>query len=124
MALINYTSLNIFTINMMGSDPVRFVPGINQVTDKQLASLKSHPAFASFVEAGKLIIIDDPKSKDGERPVKEMLSLIEKMFDAKLLKQVIAKDEREEVQKAARAQLELITVSKKAEIKEENEHFK
>lgn len=122
MVLVNYTGLNVFTLNAVGAEPIRLLPGINEISAQQLAAAEKHPAFESFKDAGKIVVLNE--TRDGERTVKEMIGIINKTFDTKLLKQILAKDKREAVQKAASAQLELISVSKKAETVEENEHFK
>jgi len=141
MPFINYTELNIFTVNAAEPRPklangkedadaicksysMQFVPGINEVTQEELAVISLHAGFNAFVESGKLVILEDPKGKDGQRPVREMLSLISKMYDVKLLKKVITTDGRAEVIEAARAQLEVISSPVKGEPKGTDEHFK
>jgi hypothetical protein len=113
MAYINYTGQNVFTFNAVGAEPVQFVPGINEITSAQLDAISLHPAFKSFVDDEKLIVLPETKGKDGERPVKEMLGLIAKMYDAKLLRKLIQADSRAEIQKAAQEQLDSISVPKK-----------
>lgn len=141
MPFINYTELNIFTVNAAKPRPIlangkedadaickaysiQFVPGINEVTQEELEVICLHDGFKAFVDSGKLVILEDPKGKDGQRPVREMLSLISKMYDVKLLKKVITTDGRAEVIEAARAQLEVISSPTKGEPKGTDEHFK
>lgn len=140
MPLINYTEVNLFTINASEPRPklangkedpdaicktfsVRFLPGVNEVTEEEFSVISKHPVFDSLLDSGKLVVLDEPKGKDGLRTVKEMLNIISKMYDVKLLKKIISTDGRAEVIDAARAQLEYISVPK-GETKDTNEHFK
>lgn len=140
MPLINYTELNLFTINASEPRPklasgkedmeaicktysIQFLPGVNEVSDEAYAVMILHPVFESYVDAGKLVVLDEPKSKDGLRTVKEMLSIISSMYDVKLLKKIISTDDRSEVKEAARSQLEIISMPK-GEQKGTGEHFK
>lgn len=127
MALIQYHGINVITAGVAGGgDAVRIMPGVNQLDDDVLKKLKTHPSFAARVRDGKIQILDDVKTtKDGKTTVEEMLRLIPKMFDTKLLKKIMKEDGRSEVVEAARDQMAVIMGTKKPEENQgtENEHF-
>jgi hypothetical protein len=121
MALVNYKGKNIFTINAKGIEPVRLLPGINEIPDKYMPAIKAHPFYNSFVKDGMFEILSETKDNDGKRSVEDMLKFIPNMVDSRLLKKIISEDGRDVVTRAAQDQLDLIKGTKKKV--EENEHF-
>lgn len=123
MVLVNYTGKNIFTINAKGIEPVRLLPGINEIADSLMPAIKAHPFFASFVKSGNLIMItESKKDADGKKSIVDMLSYIPNIVDSKYLKKIIDEDGRDQVVRAAQDQLDIVK-GKKSKV-EENEHFK
>jgi len=56
-----------------GLDKVRFVPGVNELTDEQLKAVKSHPSYESLLNANALVLTEvdtsptpEPKPKGKE----------------------------------------------------------
>lgn len=123
MALINYTGKNIFGVFLPSGEPVKLLPGINEVEDEKLQAMKKYPLFQSRVEQGLIIIMMENLAKDGKRTIEEMLSHIPKIFDIKLLKKLIESDGRDKVVHAAREQLDKIKNPAKAKAQEQDEHF-
>lgn len=123
MVLVNYTGKNIFTFNAKGTEPIRLLPGINEIADKSWSCIQAHPFYNDFVAKGGLIVLNEPpKDKDGRRSVADLLAYIPNIMDSKLLKKLIEEDGRELVAIAARDQMDIIK-GKKQKV-EENEHFK
>lgn len=113
MALINYLGKNLFTINAVGCEPVRFVPGINEITEKELDCIQKHPGFQGKIDDGSIILLSDKKiGTDGKRSVAEMLECIPKILQSKLLKKIIDQDGRDQVIRAAQAQLDFLNMPK------------
>ena len=121
MALVSYTGKNVLGVFLKEGATVRLLPGINEVDDDQLTSMKTNPLFQERIKCGKVQIMMDAQGKDGKRSVEDMLTYIPKIMDVKLLKKIIDTDGRDKVIFAARDQLEAIkNPSKKAD---ESEHF-
>lgn len=123
MALMTYTGLNVVTVNLSGNDSVKILPGVNEIEDDLIENFKKHPSVAQRLKDGKFIILSEGKA-DRKKSVEDMLAYIPKIYDTRLLKKIIKEDGREDVVGAAKKQLDTIVVSKKEEVKEENEHFK
>jgi len=119
MALVKYSGLNVLTCNGQ-----RFLPGVNEVDAGVLKSLLQHPLFKARVDSGKITIFEVPKESDGKTPVKELLKHIPNMYDKQLLEKLVSTDGRAQVVKAAKEQLDKISVPKAEDAKKESdEHF-
>lgn len=123
MPLINYCGMNLHTINAVGCEPVRLIPGVNEVSESSLEAIRKHPAFNALIENKKVIVMEI-KSPDGKRSIQDMLEIIPKTFDTKLLKKIISQDGREVIVEAAKAQLDTIVTPKKDDKEGLIGHFK
>ncbi len=123
MALVSYLGKNILSVGLKVGDPVRLLPGINEVEEDKLALAKQHPLFQSRLAAGTVVIMAESPTKDGKRPVDEMLVYIPKIYDTKLLKKIIDTDGRDRVIASAKEQLDKIKNPAKAKAEESDEHF-
>lgn len=121
MAFINYTGKNVLGIGLGSGEIVRLMPGINEVNENELNEMKAHPLFQSRLKMEIIKILDN--SKDGKRPSDEMLNNIPQIFDTKLLRKIIANDERKDVVKAAEEQLDKIKNPEKWKEEKNNDHF-
>jgi hypothetical protein len=125
MALLNNLCQQIITVGLRGRDSLTLMPGINEVPDDAVESLKGHPSVASRIRDGKIVMIESVRqTADGKKTVEDMLAYIPKIYDTKLLKRIIKEDGRQPVVDAAKAQLDMIVSPKKNEGTEQNEHFK
>lgn len=118
MALVQYNGNNILTCGLAKGGFVRILPGINECTFQELEEIKNLPTVAYRIEKGILTIIDGGKADIKENPEKEMLAMMEKVYDKRLLKKIIRTESRANVVKAAEKQLALIEA--KAEDKEKS----
>jgi hypothetical protein len=115
MPLLKYTGMNMFTVNCVGCDPVRLMPGINEVSDNALECMRKHPFFNARVKDETIAIMHENKpGPDGKRTIADMLQYIPKIFDVKLLKKIISEDGRDAVVNAAKDQLSVIKTPTKA----------
>lgn len=120
MALVKYSGLNVLTCNGQ-----RFLPGVNEVEAGVLKSLLQHPLFKSRVDSGKITIFEVPKEADGKTPVKDLLKHIPSIYDKPLLEKLVKEDGRAQVVKAAKEQLDKISIPKEEDkTKVSDEHFK
>lgn len=125
MALLNYKGLNIFTVGLVGCENAVLMPGINEIEDNVMVKLKQHPNFNARVKNGLIQLIEDVKvDKEGKKSEGDLLAMIPRIFDGKLLRKIIKEDGRASVMEAAKNQLDII-LGKKEEPKEQSgEHFK
>lgn len=123
MALIHYHGKNILGVILTSGEIIRLMPGVNEVEDEKMASVKAHPQFQSRVKKGLVQVLMDNVGKDGKRSVEEMLSLIPGIFDTKLLRKIIDGDGRDKVVRAAAEQLDKIKNPSKSKEDADHEHF-
>ena len=126
MALVQYNGNNILSCGLVKGGFVRILPGINECSAQDLEEISKLPSVAHRIEKGLLKILDDGKSNAGKKPVEEMLEMILKIFDKKLLNKIIKGDGRSQVVEAAKAQLALIEVKAEDKAKgqeDESMHF-
>ena len=102
--LVQYKGKNLYNF----TDKFRLVPGINDVDDALVAQAMRHPIFSKRVAAGQIICIQSKKGTDGKMSVGDMKKFLPNIFDKKLLEKIISEDDRVEVQKLAKEQLEKI----------------
>ena len=121
--LVQYKGKNLYNF----CDKFRLVPGINDVDDSMVNSAMSHPIFSKRVAAGQIVCIQSKKGTDGKMSLVEMKKFIPQIYDKKLLEKILSEDERSEVQKLARDQLDRIkhpaSGGKRANSMDEVEHF-
>jgi predicted oxidoreductase (fatty acid repression mutant protein) len=123
MALVNYTGKNVLGVCLKGGEIVRLLPGINEVNEDHLSTMKTHPLFQSRQNINLIQIMSEKLDKDGKRTVEEMVKNIPQIFDTKLLRKIIESDGRDRVVMAAKDQLEKIKNPSKAKAEDSNEHF-
>ena len=124
MVFVIYNGKNIFTVAFGLTDNIVLLPGVNELSDEEVAKMKAHPLMKPRFENDIVKILEPSKlGADGKRSVKEMLEYIPKIFDSKLLKKIIESDGRDQVVQAARGQLDTIKGKKKEDI-EEDAHFR
>lgn len=124
MALINYLGTNIITVALEKLNKVTLMPGINEVDNAEFEKMVQNPSFNERIKNGKIIVLDDGKSQVN-RTAADMINLIPKIYDVKLLQKIIKTDGRDDVVKAAKQQMDLLKVKpddKKVE-KFDVEHF-
>lgn len=124
MALVTYSGKNVLGIHSNKGDVIRLLPGVNEVEDTRLQSIKNHPLFKERIDRGQVQIMAENLGKDGKRPVEDMLKNIPQILDTKLLKKIIESDGRDKVIRAAEQQLENIKNPAKAKEEKSDEHFK
>jgi len=101
-------------MNCAGCDPIRFFPGINEVTDHHLACMQKHPAFNAKIQDGSFQLIEEKKvGSDGKKSVQEVLQMIPQILQVKLLKKIMAEDGRQIIIDACQKQIEYINLPKK-----------
>ena len=124
MALINYLGTNIVTVALDKLAKVTIMPGINEIENSEYEQMIKNPSFKERISNGKIIVLDDGKTQVN-RSIADMLNLIPKIYDVKLLQKIIKTDGRDEVIKSAKQQMDLLKVKpddKKVE-KSDVEHF-
>jgi hypothetical protein len=124
MALVNYLGTNIITVALEKLNKVTLMPGINEVDNAEFEKMVQNPSFNERIKNGKIIVLDDGKSQVN-RTAADMINLIPKIYDVKLLQKIIKTDGRDDVVKAAKQQMDLLKVKpddKKVE-KSDVEHF-
>ena len=124
MALVNYLGTNIITVALEKLNKVTLMPGINEVDNAEFEKMLQNPSFNERIKNGKIIVLDDGKSQVN-RTAADMINLIPKIYDVKLLQKIIKTDGRDDVVKAAKQQMDLLKVKpddKKVE-KSDVEHF-
>lgn len=116
-SLIKYNGKNILYFNFK----VKIFPGINEVEDAVLDGILSHKGFVSRFDKGELVLLEDNREGKGkkkkEKSEKEMLKLIEEIFDVEHLRKIAQKDSRGSVIQAAKARIDHL--SYKAEEKKD-----
>lgn len=97
---------------------VRFLPGMNQISEVEWDSLNAHPAYqkaiAQRIQMGKLRVVPGPK-KDAEPSIadfklNEAVPMIQNCTDVELLKRWQQEDSRTGSQKAIAEQLKKISI--------------
>ena len=124
MALIQYTGLNVLSCGTPKGDFIRILPGINEIDDKDLQSILQLPSIIARQTKGVLKIISQGKKEKESQ--EDILDMIPKIFDKKLLNKLIKTDTRPQVIDAAKAQLDLIQAKKEVkevENDEQPQHF-
>lgn len=124
-SLIKYNGKNILYFNF----EFKIFPGINEIEDTVLSGILSHPCFAARFDKGELVLVEDNREgkskKKKERSEKDVLRMIEDMFDVSMLKKLAETDNRGSVIKAVQDRikhLSHVSESKKPEIGEDG-HF-
>lgn len=92
--LAQYTLPNIFKIG-----PVRFIPGINRVSESDWNQIKNHPLLPHRFDNGHLIWIKDKGPNDYSLPVSNENKNKESPVDAEILNTFNAKEAIELVEK-------------------------
>lgn len=123
MALIQYKGKNVLGIGTASGEFIRLMPGINEVSEIDLAIMKSHPLFQSRIKNDIIQIMYEKIDNDGQTSMDDMLKNIPNIFDKKLLKKIIDNDGRKEVVKAATEQMEKIKNPLKAREAKNDDHF-
>lgn len=122
MALVTYHGKNVLTCHLSDVKSVTLLPGINELTEDDLLTIRKHPLMARRFESGKVTVINEGKlGADGKRSEKEMLEYIPKIYDSKLLKKIIDTDGRERIARAAQDRLDVLK-GKKEDVSEQ--HFR
>lgn len=125
MALIQYNGNNLLNCGLARGGFVRILPGINEVDANDLETILKLPSIAHRVKEGILKVIDDGKSA-GKKSVEEMIGMMPKIVDKKLLNKIIKTDGRTAVIEAAKAQLASIEIKvedKAKDLDDEPMHF-
>ena len=124
MAIINYKGINLITVGFKIGPNAIVMPGINEMPNDVYEKFKQHPSVQARIASGQIQVIDEQKAVS-ERTESEMVEHMSRIFDTKLLRKLIKEDKRDAVVNAAKAQLDsIIGDAKKAEKKDEDEHFK
>lgn len=126
MALVQYNGSNILSCGLTKGGFVRILPGINECSAQDLEEISKLPSVKHRIDKGLLKILDDGKSGAGKKSVEEMLEMILKIFDKKLLNKIIRTDGRAQVIDAAKNQLALIEVKAEDKAKDQDDepmHF-
>lgn len=118
-ALIQYNGNNVLNCGLIKGGFLRILPGINSCDAKELEEVLKLRSVKARVDSGLLKIIDDGKSNAGKKSVEELVSMMPKIFDKKLLAKIIRTDGRAPVTDAAKAQLALIEVKAEEKDKED-----
>jgi hypothetical protein len=127
MVLLQNTQSRIFNIGLQDKyGTITLLPGINEIDRERYDMFEHHPMFQARVRDGIIKILDDVRiGPDGKKSINDMLKLMPKIYDTKLLKKIIREDGRDTVINAAKDQLEAVSPSKKdSEAEAKNEHFK
>ena len=125
MALVQYNGQNVLTCGLARGGWVRLLPGINECDSTDLESILKVPVVAWRVEKGIIKVIDDGKAQ-GKKPIEEIVAMIPKIVDKKLLNKIIRTDGRPAVIDAAKNQLSLIEVKAEDKAKDQEDgpmHF-
>ena len=125
MALVQYNGQNVLTCGLARGGWVRFLPGINECDANDLEAILKVPVVAWRVEQGIIKVLDDGKSQ-GKKSAEEMIAMIPKIVDKKLLNKIIKTDGRPAVIEAAKNQLSLIEVKVEDKAKDQDDgpmHF-
>lgn len=125
MALVQYNGQNVLTCGLARGGWVRFLPGINECDANDLEAILKVPVVAWRVEQGIIKVLDDGKSQ-GKKSVEEMIAMIPKIVDKKLLNKITKTDGRPAVIEAAKNQLSLIEVKVEDKAKDQDDgpmHF-
>lgn len=125
MALVQYNGQNVLTCGLSRGGWVRFLPGINECDNNDLEAILKIPVVEWRVDKGIIKVIDDGKSQ-GKKNIEEMVSMIPKIIDKKLLNKIIKTDGRSTVIEAAKNQLSLIEVKVEDKAKDQDDgpmHF-
>lgn len=125
MALVQYNGQNVLTCGLARGGWVRFLPGINECDSAELEMVLQLPVVQWRVDKGILKVLDDGKSQ-GKKSVEEMIAMIPKIVDKKLLNKIMKTDGRPAVIEAAKNQLSLIEVKVEEKAKDQEDgpmHF-
>lgn len=133
MPILKYNGKNSFTYHVedvsteskktlaVSGLTIRLRPGVNEVSDKELTAMKRHEFFGIHLASGTIQILLDSELEADKKSVNEMLGIINKCYDPKLLNKIIVEDERQEVIEAAKKQLDTFKVAKKQAKQESGE---
>ena len=99
---------------------IRLLPGFNEVEDGLLKTALNVPLFKWRIEQGIIQIIKSEKQKAGRKSYDQMIELMPKVFDVKLLKRYIKENKNEKLVQAAEKQLEKIKNVPVIEVEEVN----
>lgn len=134
--LVEYTKANIFRVNFTGGGgSVRFMPGVNEITQDQWDSIKDHPLLPLRFQNGDLKWValrgpddmpkaDRPAAREAVKgqevadnpleglSVKAAVKLVEKTVDAPTLNKWAESDLPKAVSKAVKDQLKKIAPEK------------
>lgn len=120
MALVQYNGQNVLNCGLARGGFVRILPGINECDAHDLETILKLPSIIARVEKGLLKVLDDGKSQ-GKKSVEEMIAMIPKIVDKKLLNKIIKTDGRPAVIDAAKNQLSLIEVKAEDKAKDQDD---
>lgn len=95
---------------------VRLLPGYNTLTKEQYESIEKHPVFVDKVKKGLIEVI---KPTPGKPSTESVVEEIKETYDLDLL-EVLTRDSRDAVARAAKAQIDRINATAKGSNAEDN----
>lgn len=119
MALVQYNGNNILNCGLIKGGFVRILPGINECDSKELEEVLKLRSVKWRLDQGILKVLDDGKTHEGKRSVDDLVAMMPKIFDKKLLNRFVRTDGRQPVIDAAKMQLGLIELKVEDKDKED-----
>ena len=119
--IIHFDRPTVMTVHKIsGGEPVRFVPGANEIVESDWAEISKDPTIKSMVE-GDVLKVLSAKGGESQLPLKDAEKVIAQTFDIQLLQKWKASEKRKPIVAAIEKQLEMIEEKTKVEKKSEDE---